>query len=174
MPASTSATPSAPASESAPRFALRMTVNGQTVEREASSLTTLAEHLAGVLGAQSREARRAQGLEGPAVVMMNGESVKAGLVLAATAASAQIRTFGGLARHDGALTPLQRAFEEAGAMLCPDCGPSLVMSALDLLNRNPIPAEAEILDWLEDALCPASDAGRAVAAVQAAAAAMRS
>ncbi|WP_018631956.1 (2Fe-2S)-binding protein [Neomegalonema perideroedes] len=153
---------------------VRMTVNGRPVEREAAASTTLAEYLAGALKAETPERRRAEGLEGPAVVMMNGESVKAGLVLAVSAASAQIRSYGGLARHDGVLTPLQRAFHEAGAMLCPDCAPSLVMSALDLLNRNPIPSEAEIRDWLEDSLCPVSDADRAVAAVLAAAAATRS
>ncbi len=153
---------------------VRMTVNGRPVEAEAQALTTLAEYLAVVLEAETPERRRAEGLEGPAVVMMNGESVKAGLVLAVSAASAQIRSFGGLARHDGVLTPLQRAFVEAGAMLCPDCAPSLVMSALDLLNRNPIPSGEEVRDWLEDSLCPVSDADRAVSAVLAAAAATRS
>ncbi len=159
---------------SAPLVSVSLKLNGRPVERAVAPSATLTEYLAAALGAETRERRQAEGLEGPAVVLVNGESVKAGLLLAVSADSAQVRSFCGLARHDGALTPLQKAFAAAGAMLCPDCAPSLVMSALDLLNRNPIPAEQEIRDWLEDALCPASDADRAVAAVLAAAADMRS
>jgi carbon-monoxide dehydrogenase small subunit len=49
----------------------------------------------------------------------------------------------------------------------------MIMSALDLLDRNPDPSERQIRQWLEGNLCRCTGYHNIVKAIQAAAQAMR-
>src|SRR3546814_4286999 len=61
---------------------------------------------------------------------------------------AEVTTIEGLAKN-GELHPMQAAFREHHGLQCGFCTPGMVMSAVDLLKKNPNPEEDEIREWLE-------------------------
>ena len=89
---------------------------------------------------------------GTCTVIVDGESVNSCLMLAARAAGHDVTTIEGLANSQQ-LHPIQQAFEEHGALQCGFCGPGMIMSAKDLLDKNPEPSVLEIRDALSGNLC---------------------
>src|SRR6266508_3490504 len=68
------------------------------------------------------------------------------------AEGAEIVTVEGLAAG-GELHPVQQAFVEAGAVQCGFCTPGLVVATHDLLEREPLPSDAQIREALAGNLC---------------------
>ena len=150
-----------------------MTVNGQAVTRDVEPRTLLVEflrqhlHLTGThVGCDTSQC-------GACVVHMNGQSVKSCTVLAMQAEGAQVTTIEGLAKN-GELHPMQAAFREHHGLQCGFCTPGMIMSAIDLVQRNPDPSEEEIREWLEGNLCRCTGYHNIVKAIAAAATEMRS
>jgi carbon-monoxide dehydrogenase small subunit len=110
---------------------------------------------------------------GACVIHVNGESVKSCTMFAVQADGAQITTIEGLAKN-GELHPMQAAFREHHGLQCGFCTPGMIMSAIDLVQRNQSPSETEIREWLEGNLCRCTGYHNIVKAIQAAAADMRS
>ena len=106
---------------------------------------------------------------GACTVLLDGRAVKSCTVLAVQADGSEVTTIEGLAR-DGALHPLQEAFWEHHGLQCGFCTPGMIMSAADLLQRNPDPSEAEIRHAIEGNLCRCTGYQHIVAAIAAAAA----
>jgi len=109
---------------------------------------------------------------GACVVHVDGTSVKSCTMLAVAADGAEVTTIEGLA-EDGKLHPMQQAFHECHGLQCGFCTPGMVMSALDLVGRNPEPSEAEVRHWLEGNICRCTGYQNIVKSVIAGAAAMR-
>ena len=109
---------------------------------------------------------------GACVVHVDGIAVKSCTMLAAQASGSTVTTIEGLARGTE-LHPLQSAFNEHHGLQCGFCTPGMVMSAADLLGRNPDPSELEIRHWLEGNLCRCTGYHNSVKAVQAAARELR-
>ena len=110
---------------------------------------------------------------GACAVLLNGHAVNSCLVLAAKADGAEIITVEGLASSDG-LHPLQEAFVDEGAVQCGYCTPGMLMSAIDLLTRNPDPSEDEIKEAISGNLCRCTGYAKQIRAIQIAAQRMRS
>src|ERR687886_286043 len=110
---------------------------------------------------------------GACTVHLDGRSVKSCAVLAVQADGAQVRTIEGLAGADGELHPVQRAFHEQHALQCGFCTPGMIMVAVDLLNENPDPTEAEVREGLSGNLCRCTGYQNVVRAVLAAGAELR-
>jgi carbon-monoxide dehydrogenase small subunit len=104
---------------------------------------------------------------------MNGESVKACTVFASAAEGAEIRTIEGMANADGTLGVVQQAFQDHHGLQCGFCTPGMVMSAADLLSKNPDPSEQEVRDWLEGNICRCTGYHNIVKAILAAGATLR-
>jgi len=102
---------------------------------------------------------------GACTVHMDGEAVKACTVLAVQADGSSITTIEGLAK-DGQLHPMQQSFWEKHGLQCGFCTPGMIMTAADLLKRNPHPTEDEIRDGLEGNLCRCTGYHNIVAAVK--------
>lgn len=107
-----------------------------------------------------------QGECGSCSVLLDGLVVCSCLELAAAAAGTQIVTVEGL-DPSGALTDVQVAFLEQGAVQCGFCTPGFVVAVHELLDRNPRPDELVIREALAGNLCRCTGYGRIVAAVQA-------
>ena len=112
-----------------------------------------------------------QGECGSCSVLVDGELVCSCLVLAATAVDTDITTVEGL-RDDNALTAVQQAFLDEGAVQCGFCTPGFVVAVHDLLEHDPEPSPPAVREALAGNLCRCTGYGRIFAAV-ARAAAMR-
>ena len=89
---------------------------------------------------------------GACTINLNGLAVKSCTMLAVQADGAQIGTIEGMAK-DGKLHPIQEGFWEKHGLQCGFCTPGMIMSAAQLLERNPRPTESQIRHWLEGNLC---------------------
>ena len=74
-------------------------------------------------------------------------------------------TVEGLAK-DGQLHPVQQGFWEKHGLQCGYCTPGMIMTAVELLQRNPHPTEDEIRHGLEGNLCRCTGYQNIVAAVK--------
>jgi carbon-monoxide dehydrogenase small subunit len=150
-----------------------MTVNGQAVTRDVEPRTLLVDFLRQHLDLTGTHVGCDTSQCGACVVHLNGQSVKSCTVLALQATGSQVMTIEGLAK-DGELHPMQAAFREHHGLQCGFCTPGMIMSAVDLVKRNPDPSEEEIREWLEGNLCRCTGYHNIVKAISAAAAQMRS
>ncbi len=149
-----------------------MNVNGRAVSEEVDERTLLVELL--------RENLRLTGTHvgcdtsqcGACVVHVDGRSVKSCTVLASQADGADVTTIEALAEN-GSLHPMQEAFRQNHGLQCGFCTPGMVMSALDLVARNPDPSDAEVREWLEGNLCRCTGYHNIVKSILAGARAMR-
>ena len=110
---------------------------------------------------------------GSCTVLMDGQAVKSCTVLAVQADEANITTIEGLAQ-EGELHPLQESFWEKHGLQCRFCTPGMIMTAHDLLSRNPDPTDTEIRHGLDGNLCRCTGYHNIVTAIQAAASSIRS
>ena len=142
-----------------------MTVNGKKVSGEVEGRTLLVQFL--------RENLRLTGTHvgcdtsqcGACVVHLNGDSVKSCTMLAAQAEVAEVTTIEGLADGEK-LHPMQEAFREHHGLQCGFCTPGMVMSAVDLVKKNPKASETEIRQWLEGNICRCTGYHNIVKAIQ--------
>ena len=107
---------------------------------------------------------------GACTVLVDDRAVSACTFLAVDADGRRVRTVEGLA-PDGRLSPLQQAFIDHAAFQCGFCTPGMLMAATALLEENPAPSRADVVEALEGNLCrctgyvPIVDAVLAAAAV---------
>jgi carbon-monoxide dehydrogenase small subunit len=78
--------------------------------------------------------------------------VKSCTMLAPQAEGREITTIEGLSR-DGEMHPLQRAFVEHHGLQCGFCTPGVILTAADLLSRDPSPSDEDIRHALRGNLC---------------------
>jgi carbon-monoxide dehydrogenase small subunit len=109
---------------------------------------------------------------GACTVHVDGRAVKSCSMLAVQADGATVTTIEGMA-PSGDLHPLQTAFWEQHGLQCGFCTPGMIMTAADLLSRNADPSEDEIRHAIEGNICRCTGYHNIVAAVKAAAVAMR-
>ncbi len=109
---------------------------------------------------------------GACTVHVDGMAVKSCTMLAVQADGSDITTIEGLAPAEG-LHPLQNAFWEKHGLQCGFCTPGMIMTAADLLARNPDPTDDEIRHAIEGNICRCTGYQNIVIAIRAAAAAMR-
>jgi carbon-monoxide dehydrogenase small subunit len=110
---------------------------------------------------------------GACTVLLDGEPVNSCMVLAVECAGRNVLTVEGLAK-DGVLDPVQQAIIDHGGVQCGFCTPGMLISARALLDRNPVPSEADIREALVGNLCRCTGYLRIVDAVQEAAERQRS
>src|SRR5438128_11256728 len=105
---------------------------------------------------------------GACTVLVDGRAVKSCTVLALQAEGGDVTTIEGLAR-EGELHPVQRAFVEHHGLQCGFCTPGMILTAIDLLARDPAPDDATIRRALRGNLCRCTGYHGIVEAIKAAA-----
>src|SRR5688572_6832456 len=108
--------------------AVALTLNGRPVSLSAPARWTLADALRDRLGATGTHLGCEHGVCGACTVLLDGETVRACLVLAVQADGRDVETVEGLAQGDE-LSALQRAFHEHHALQCGFCTPGFLMAA---------------------------------------------
>ena len=133
--------------------AVRVTVNGKDYERAVDVRSTLADFLREDLDLTGTHVGCEHGVCGACTVLLDGEPVRACLMLAAQADGHEVTTIEGVAPPGEALHPIQEAFWAKHGLQCGYCTPGMILAAYQLLQRSPNPSAAEIRHNLEGNLC---------------------
>jgi aerobic carbon-monoxide dehydrogenase small subunit len=154
--------------------AVRLVVNGQPRAGAAEARTSLADFLRDDLDLTGTHVGCEHGVCGACTVLLEGEPVRACLMLAVQAEGRSIMTIEGLAGADSrlaggtsslagadsngaevgdALHPIQQAFMDKHGLQCGFCTPGIVLTVEAFLRDTPSPSHEEIREMLAGNLC---------------------
>ena len=148
-----------------------ITVNGKPETTDIKPRTLLVEFLRDHLGLTGTHVGCDTTQCGCCIVLVDGRSVNSCTMLAVQANGASVTTIEGLAEGDK-LHPMQAAFREHHALQCGFCTPGMVMSALELVQRNKNPSDDDIRYWLLGNMCRCTGYHNNIKAIKAGAEAM--
>ncbi|HEX3551308.1 MAG TPA: (2Fe-2S)-binding protein [Candidatus Elarobacter sp.] len=149
-----------------------LTVNGKRAVIDAEPRLLLAHALRDYLNLTGTHIGCDTSSCGACTVLLDGVSVKSCTVFAVQASGHEVTTIEGIGNAD-ALHPMQEAFWSEHGLQCGYCTTGMIVSAVDLLQRNPNPSDEEIRAGLEGNLCRCTGYENIVKAVRAAGKAMR-
>ena len=135
------------------RVPVRVTVNGRGYTDSVVPRLLLSDFLRHRLRLTGTHVGCEHGVCGACTVLLDGEAVRACLVLAVQVDGASITTVEGLEGEGGRLHPIQVAFHEAHALQCGFCTPGFLLSVVAFLRDRPDPSEEEIRVGLAGNLC---------------------
>ena len=150
---------------------ITLEINGKKISKEVSDEALLTDFVRDVLHLTGTHIGCDTSQCGASVVHVDGRSVKSCTLLVADINGSKVTTIEGIATN-GKLHPMQEAFKKKHGLQCGFCTPGMVMSAIDLLNKNKNPSDKEIRDWLEGNICRCTGYHNIVAAVKEAASKM--
>ncbi len=146
-------------------------INGNKITKEVSDNVILSDFLRDKLALTGTHVGCDTSQCGACVIHLDGNSVKSCTILVADCDGSEITTIEGLASN-GKMHPMQKSFKKHHGLQCGFCTPGMVMSAVDLLQKNKNPSEQERRDWLEGNICRCTGYQGIVAAVKDAASKM--
>ena len=135
--------------------AIKLTVNGDAVERSVETRVSLADFLRNELRLTGTHLGCEHGVCGACTVLVDGKTVRACLMLAVQADGAAVRTVEGLGTPEN-LNPLQRAMMEHHGLQCGFCTPGILMTVTEFLEKRretSPPTRAEVRDVLSGNIC---------------------
>jgi aerobic-type carbon monoxide dehydrogenase small subunit (CoxS/CutS family) len=132
---------------------IAVTVNGTERTEKVEARLTLADFLRERLDLTATHLGCEHGVCGSCTVLIDGRASRSCLTLAVQADGAEIRTLEGVAEPGGELHPVQQGFWEKHGLQCGFCTPGIVMSMVELLDRNAQPSDEEISEALSGHLC---------------------
>ncbi|HVF91142.1 MAG TPA: (2Fe-2S)-binding protein [Blastocatellia bacterium] len=147
-------------------------VNGVAHRNEVEPRLLLVHYLRDTLDLTGTHIGCETSICGACTVMIDGQSVKSCTMFAVQADGASVTTIEGLAR-DGELHAVQEGFWERHGLQCGYCTPGMIISAAQLLERNPDPTRDEIRHGIEGNLCRCTGYQHIVEAVEYAARKMK-
>lgn len=153
-------------------YSVTTTINGTEHTAEIDPRTLLVHFLREEIGLTGTHIGCDTSHCGACTVRLDGSPVKSCTVFAIQANGREIETVEGLAQN-GELHPIQEGFWEKHGLQCGYCTPGMMMTASELLERNPDPTEEEIRFAISGNLCRCTGYNKIVEAVQYAAAKLR-
>jgi carbon-monoxide dehydrogenase small subunit len=154
---------------------IRMEVNGEVVELDVEPRRLLVDLLRDDLDLTGAKVGCDTSSCGTCTVHLDGRAVKSCTVLAVQADGSSVRTVESLASGPGPgeLHPLQAAFVEHHGLQCGFCTPGMLMTALDLLDRDPDPTDDRVRHAIHGNLCRCTGYQSIVTSIREGAAVMR-
>ena len=132
--------------------AVTIWVNGVPQSRMVEARTHLIDFLRDDLGVKSARAGCEHGVCGACTVRLDGDIVRACLVLAVQADGHEVETIDGASdRQD--LTALQQAFHARNALQCGFCTPGMLLTAAALLNEQPDASREQVRLYMSGNYC---------------------
>jgi carbon-monoxide dehydrogenase small subunit len=129
-----------------------MLVNGKPIEQQVDPRLLLSDFLRQNLGLTGTHVGCEHGVCGSCTVIVDGDSVRSCLMLAASANGASVQTVEDMGTPE-ALSPLQEAFREHHGLQCGFCTPGMLATCIDAIEKYPLSTDAEIRDALSGNLC---------------------
>ena len=153
---------------------IQLLVNGKQHQSAVEPRLLLVHYLRDVLGLTGTHVGCETSICGACTVLLDGKAVKSCTLLAVQASGSEITTIEGLANSqkgngatgNGALHAVQEGFWEKHGLQCGFCTPGMILTAVDLLQRNKNPNEGEIRSALSGNLCRCTGYQHIVEAVQ--------
>jgi carbon-monoxide dehydrogenase small subunit len=143
-----------------------LTVNGDPVTAHVLPRTHLADFLREQLGLTGTHVGCEHGVCGACTIRLDGTIVRGCLVLAVQADGCAVETVEGLS-DSGEIGDLQEAFRSRNALQCGFCTPGMLLTAQDLLTREPSPSRDAIREHLSGNYCRCTGYHAIVDAVEA-------
>ncbi len=147
---------------------IELEINGKRYPVSYPADTPLLYVLRDELGLTGSKYGCGEGQCGACTVLIGGMPRRSCQIPVSAAAAKPITTIEGLEK-DGRLNPVQQAFLDAGAFQCSFCTSGMIMSSVGLLQANPNPSQAEIVQSLQGNVCRCGTHPRIVEAVRQAA-----
>jgi carbon-monoxide dehydrogenase small subunit len=151
---------------------IQFTLNGEQTEVAFAPHKTLLEVLREDLHLTGTKHGCELGECGVCTVLIDGKPILSCLALGLDALGREVTTVEGMATSEG-LHPLQETFADLGAAQCGYCTPGFLLTAKELLEKNPAPNRNEIKEALSGNLCRCTGYIKIYEAVELAAARMR-
>ena len=145
--------------------AINLNVNGVSHTDEVEPRMLLVHYLRDVLELTGTHVGCETSLCGACTVMLDGQAVKSCTIFAVQADGSSVTTIEGLAKN-GELHAVQEGFWEKHGLQCGYCTPGMIVSAAQLLDRNPDPSREEICHGLDGNLCRCTGYQHIIEAVQ--------
>jgi carbon-monoxide dehydrogenase small subunit len=134
------------------RIRVQCEINGRPFVLETWPMARLLDVLREQAGLTGTKEGCGEGECGACSVEIEGALVNSCLVPALQVDGTTIRTIEGVAGAD-VLHGVQQAFLTQGGAQCGICTPGMILAAVNLLERNPRPSDAEIREGLSGNLC---------------------
>jgi len=147
---------------------IELEINGKRYPVSSPADTPLLYVLRDELGLTGSKYGCGEGQCGACTVLIGGMPRRSCQIPVSAAAAKPITPIEGLEK-DGRLNPVQQAFLDAGAFQCAFCTSGMIMSSVGLLQANPNPSQAEIVQSLQGNVCRCGTHPRIVEAVRQAA-----
>ena len=145
---------------------VNLTLNGKAVSADVPDNTLLVSFIRETMTLTGTHVGCDTSQCGACVVHVNGESVKSCTMLAVAVEGTEVTTIEGIGSAE-ALHPMQQAFHENHGLQCGFCTPGMVMSAIELVEKNPNPSEQDVREGLEGNICRCTGYHNIVKSVQA-------
>ena len=131
---------------------ITLSVNGQTVRAHVEPRLNLVDFLRQNLGLNGTHVGCEHGVCGACTVRLDGAIVRGCLVLAVQADGAAVETVEGVS-DSGRIADLQDAFHKRNALQCGFCTPGMLLTADELLTRNPSAGREDIREFMSGNYC---------------------
>jgi len=131
---------------------ISLRVNGERVDAQVLPRMNLADFLREQLHLTGTHVGCEHGVCGACTVRVDGEIVRACLMLAVQAQGVSVQTIEGLS-DSGEVADLQAAFRDRNALQCGYCTPGMLMAAQDLLMQNAEASREDIREHLSGRYC---------------------
>ena len=145
--------------------AISINVNGVDHTSEVEPRLLLVHYLRDVLTLTGTHVGCETSICGACTVLVDGQAVKSCTMFAVQADGANVTTIEGLASN-GNLHPMQEGFWEQHGLQCGFCTPGMIMTATQIIDRNPNPTRDEIRRGLDGNLCRCTGYQHIVEAVE--------
>ena len=132
-------------------ISVKIRVNGVLHEAEVEPRLLLTHFLRETCGLTGTHVGCETSVCGACTVLVDGQAVKSCTMFAVQADGAEVITVEGLA--NGEMHPIQEGFWECHGLQCGYCTPGMMMTAVQLLERNEAPSRDEIRHALDGNLC---------------------